>query len=65
MKITREFLQELQDEQGHTKGQIDVLNYWAKGKPWEGVEISDTVANFLRLCKGWRNGSYCKDTKTP
>ncbi len=58
MIVTREWLQTIQDAKGYTKGQIDVLNFWAKGKPWEGIEISDTVANFLMLCKGWRNGRY-------
>jgi hypothetical protein len=58
MEVTREWLMTIQDDKGYTKGQIDVLNFWAKGRPWEGIEISETVAAFLVLCKSWRNGGY-------
>lgn len=62
MKITQEWLNEIRDEKGWTKGQIDVLNHWAKSKEWVGVEITEQVANFLKHCKGYRNGRYESQT---
>lgn len=58
MKITQEWLHEIRDSKGWTKGQVDVLNFWAKGRDWVGVEIADQVANFLAHCKGYRDRRY-------
>ena len=65
MKVTREWLQEIRDEKGWTKGQIDVLNHWAKKRDWVGIEISDQVAHFLMCCKGFRNGRYEHEQPKP
>jgi hypothetical protein len=60
MIVTEEWLETIKDEKGYTKGQIEILNFWAKGEPLVGIEVSETVAKFLVICKGWRNGRYEK-----
>lgn len=54
MKITQEYLNEISDEQGLTKGQVYLLNKWCKGTDHVGKEIPELVGNFLRMCKGYR-----------
>jgi len=64
MLITEEYLDEIADEQGFTDGQTWVLHHWTKSAVWIGKEIPDQVANFLKHCKGFRNGRYEKEAKS-
>ena len=54
MEITREWIEEISDEQGLTKGQQALLETWCKGHPFVGKVIPDQVANFLLHCRGYR-----------
>lgn len=54
MKITREWLDEISDDKGLTKGQQDLLMTWCKDHPFVDKEIPDQVANFLKHCRGYR-----------
>ena len=54
MLITREWLDEISDEQGLTKGQQFLLHRWCTDLPYVGKEIPDQVANFLSGCRGYR-----------
>jgi hypothetical protein len=64
MQITQEWLQEIQDDQGLTKGQEYLLYKWTKESDWVGKEIPDQVASFLVHCKGYRElPRYVKEFK--
>ena len=54
MEITREWLDDICDESGLTKGQIKLLDRHTGGAPYVGKEITHQVANFLTHCKGYR-----------
>ena len=59
--VTDEFLFDIQDSKGLTKGQLAVLAGFAGSDAvadWLGIEISAQAANFLEKCKGYRNGKY-------
>jgi pyrroloquinoline quinone (PQQ) biosynthesis protein C len=64
MEITREWIEEISDEQGLTKGQQELLLTWCKEHPFVGKQIPDQVANFLKHCKGYREiPAYVKEFK--
>ena len=54
MQITREWLDQISDELGLTKGQQHLLAFWCKEHPYVDKEIPDQVANFLEHCRGYR-----------
>ena len=64
MLITRDWLNEISDERGLTRGQLYLLTRWTGSTEYVGEEIPDVVANFLRTCKGYREiPQYIKDFK--
>ena len=54
MQVTREWIDQISDEQGLTKGQQTLLNIWCKEVPYVGKNIPDQVADFLTHCRGYR-----------
>ena len=54
MQVTREWIDQISDEQGLTKGQQTLLNIWCKEVPYVGKNIPDQVADFLVHCRGYR-----------
>jgi hypothetical protein len=54
MEITREWLDQISDEQGLTKGQQQLLSVWCKEPPYVGKVLPNEVANFLEHCRGYR-----------
>jgi hypothetical protein len=54
MQVTREWLDEISDEQGLTKGQQILLDIWCKDYPYVDKEIPDQVGHFLEHCRGYR-----------
>ena len=64
MEITREWLDQISDEQGLTKGQQNLLLIWCKDHPFVGKVIPDHVAHFLQGCRGYREiPQHVKDFK--
>ena len=64
MHITQDWLNEIADDQGLTKGQVYLLQKWTGGSEYVGAAIPDVVANFLRLCRGYREiPQHVKDFK--
>lgn len=63
MQITQDWLEEIQDEDGLTKGQEFLLKKWV-GEDLVGKELPDQVANFLMHCRGYREiPQYIMDFK--
>lgn len=54
MMITRDWLDQVSDESGLTKGQQQLLTIWCESVPYVGKLIPDEVAQFIEKCKGWR-----------
>ena len=55
MQITKEWLDSIQDEQGLTRGQVTLINLWAKRQAYVGYGyLPNQVANFLAGCRGYR-----------
>jgi hypothetical protein len=54
MQITREWLDQISDLQGLTRGQQKLLTIWCKAAPYVGKLIPDGVAHFLEHCRGYR-----------
>jgi hypothetical protein len=54
VQITREWIDQISDEQGLTKGQQNLLGIWCKEHPYVGKLIPDQVARFLEHCRGYR-----------
>lgn len=54
VQITREWIDQISDEQGLTKGQQNLLGIWCKEYPYVGKLIPDQVACFLEHCRGYR-----------
>ena len=54
MIVTQEWLNEISDEKGLTKGQMYLLKKWCKSDDHVGQEIPDNVGAFLVHCKGYR-----------
>lgn len=64
MQVTQELLDEISDEQGLTRGQVYLLDKWCDSTDHIGKEIPDVIANFLKVCKGYREiPQYIKDFK--
>lgn len=63
MRITREWLDEISDDKGLTKGQQQLLTKWCSELPYVGKEIPDQVAHFLSGCRGYREiPQYIKES---
>lgn len=54
MLITREWLDEVSDEQGLTKGQQELLKIHLGDPPYVGRELGNYIAFFIGECKGYR-----------
>jgi len=64
MEITREWIDQISDEQGLTNGQQQLLSIWCKEHPYVGKLIPDQVANFLLHCRSYRGiPQHVKDFK--
>lgn len=64
MHITQDWLNEIADDQGLTKGQVYLLQKWTGGSEYVGAAIPDVVANFLQFCRGYREiPQHIKDFK--
>ena len=53
VEITEEWLQMVSDEQGLTRGQVQLLDIHA-GKPYIGKVLSPFVAHHISKCTGYR-----------
>ena len=55
MQITDEWLESVQDSNGLTRGQQQLLTIWADKLAYVGFGyLPDNVALFIEGCKGWR-----------
>jgi len=54
MQITREWLDQISDLQGLTRGQQKLLTIWCKDAVYVDKLIPDGVAHFLEHCRGYR-----------
>jgi hypothetical protein len=64
MHITQDWLNDIADESGLTRGQVYLLTKWTGGTEYVGAAIPDVVANFLLSCRGYREiPQYIKDFK--
>ena len=64
MQITREWLDQISDHEGLTRGQQKLLTIWCKSEPYVDKLIPDRVAHFLEHCRGYRKmPQHVKDFK--
>ena len=64
MIVTQDWLNEISDEKGLTKGQLYLLKKWCKGDDHINKEIPDLVGHFLLMCRGYREiPQHVKDFK--
>ena len=55
MKITKEWLESVQDEHGLTRGQEQLLAIWKARLRFVGYDhLPDQVAHVIKTCKGYR-----------
>lgn len=57
VEITREWLDEVSDENGLTRGQQQLLQIHLGEPPYVGREIDPFVHRFIGKCKGYRGMS--------
>ena len=54
MQVTREWLDQVSDEQGLTRGQQELLKIHLGAPPYDGQMLDDFVARFIEKCRGYR-----------
>lgn len=55
MQITEDWLQSIQDEQGLTRGQRQLLSIWEKRLAFVGYGfLPDQLAHVIETCRGYR-----------
>ncbi len=54
MQVTREWLDEVSDEQGLTRGQQQLLKIHLGEPPYVGRELNNYIAYFIGQCRGYR-----------
>ena len=54
MEVTRDWIDQISDVSGLTRGQQQLLTIWCGEAPYVGKMLPDGIATFIEKCRGWR-----------